>query len=257
MRAPNARYSATCSGRLRWRSGHQCTVTPGPDNWFVRHEPTAGCRRIYGPRSGGYPAVCPGVTDGDLPGAAATPAAAHSWSRVCRRSRARYIGRMIFPESGKIPAVPGSSPPSDTTSAQVRASLPAPGKPRDAALMLRGRSLCFPPLDQRGEQLGGLALTARQDVRVDLHRDRGAGAAEALGNRLDRLAVGQTAAASRACGGGREAGSPERRPRRPARNGSVPPVRDGDQERGAAPWRAGDLDPAADCLNAIPETDEP
>jgi len=40
-------------------------------------------------------------------------------------------------------------------------------------------------------------------------------------------------------------------------SGSGPPDRDGDHERGAAPGRAGDLDPAADCLNAIPETDEP
>jgi hypothetical protein len=42
-----------------------------------------------------------------------------------------------------------------------------------------------------------------------------------------------------------------------ARNGSGRPDRDGDQERGAATGRAGDLDPAADRGHAVAETDEP
>ena len=42
-----------------------------------------------------------------------------------------------------------------------------------------------------------------------------------------------------------------------ARDGSGRPGRDGDQERGAATGRAGDLDPAADRGHAVAETDEP
>ena len=42
-----------------------------------------------------------------------------------------------------------------------------------------------------------------------------------------------------------------------ARSASGRPDRDGDQERGAATGRAGDLDPAADRGHAVAETDQP
>jgi hypothetical protein len=84
---------------------------------------------------------------------------------------------------------------------QLRAARGAPGTARDAALMFPVRSLCFPPLDQCGEPLGGLPLGARQDVGVHRLRDHARGVAQPLGDHMHGLAGGCRSVLVRCRGG--------------------------------------------------------
>jgi hypothetical protein len=96
-----------------------------------------------------------------------------------------------FPEPGKFLRFPCSSPPSDTSSPQVRALYFAPPHPRDANLMLVASGSCLRTSYQRREPVGGVALAARQHVGVHRHRHDGAGVAEPLRDDVHRHARGQ------------------------------------------------------------------